>query len=248
MISLKSPAEMESMRAAGKVVGSLLKAIAAEVRPGRTTRDLDKFAEDFIRKAGAEPAFKGYCGFPATICVSVNEEVVHGIPGKRALKEGDIVGVDVGAKVNGLYADAARTFAVGHTEMVRQKLIDVAREALRAGIAEAVPGKRISDISNAVQKHVEKHGFSVVRNYVGHGIGTQLHEEPQVPNFGGPNKGPLIRAGMALAIEPMVNAGTHEVTLDKDGWTVRTKDGKPSSHFEDTILIREGKTEVLTDA
>ncbi len=238
---------MDAMRAAGKVVGRFLREVAAEIRPGRTTEELDRFAEEYIKKNGAEPAFKGYRGYPATICVSVNEEVVHGIPGKRVLREGDIVGIDVGAKVKGLYSDAARTFPVGRVEPAKQRLLDVAREALRLGISQAVSGNRVSDISHAVQCHVEGNGFQVVRQYVGHGIGTQLHEEPQVPNFGEPHQGPVIRPGMALAIEPMVNAGTHEVTLDRDGWTVRTSDGMPSSHFEDTVLVTEKGTENLTD-
>jgi len=248
MITFKSPAEMDAMRTAGKIVGRLLEAIAGEVRPGRTTKDLDRFAEEFIRREGGENAFKGYLGYPATICASVDDEVVHGIPGKRVLREGEIIGVDVGAKFKGLYADAARTFAVGRIDPAKQRLIDVAREALEVGIGQAIAGNRISDISHAVQKYVEKSGFAVVRQYVGHGIGTHLHEDPQVPNFGEPKKGPAIRAGMALAIEPMVNAGTHEVKLEQDGWTVRTADGKPSSHFEDTILITNEGTEILTHA
>lgn len=248
MITFKSPAEMEAMRTAGKIVGGLLTALAKEVRPGKTTQELDRFAEAFILREGGGPAFKGYLGYPATICASVNDEVVHGIPGKRVLRDGDIVGVDVGALYKGLYADAARTFAVGKIDPAKQRLIDVTREALEIGIGQAVIGNRISDISHAVQKHVEKNGFSVVRQYVGHGIGTELHEDPQVPNFGEPKKGPAIKAGMALAIEPMVNAGTYAVKLESDGWTVKTADGMPSSHFEDTVLITNKGTENLTHA
>ena len=243
---LKSVPERDAMRKAGRVVGKLLKRIRDRVKPGVTTAELDAFSESFIAAEGAKPAFKGYCGYPATIYASVNEEVVHGIPSKRSLEAGDIIGIDVGAIVDGFYADAARTFAVGEVSEVKDKLIRAARESLAAGILKATAGNRVSDISNAVQSVIEKFGFGIVRQYVGHGIGKNLHEEPQVPNFGPPNEGPLIRPGMALAIEPMVNAGTHEVVLDKDGWTVRTLDGQPSSHMEQTVLVTENGTEVLT--
>lgn len=246
MITIKSEREMEIMRRAGRIIGKLLSRIGAEVKPGVTTARLDRIAEDFIRAEGAVPAFKGYYGFPATICASINDEVVHGIPGSRALKEGDIIGIDVGAKLEGFYSDAARTFAVGKVDGEMRRLIEVAETALDKGIEAAVAGNRISDISHAVQTYVESHGFEVVRQYVGHGIGTQLHEEPQVPNFGKPHQGPTIKPGMALAIEPMVNAGTHQVVLGSDGWTVRTQDGRPSSHFEDTVLITGERTEILT--
>lgn len=234
------------MRKAGKVVAGLFEALAGRVKPGVSTDALDRFAEEYIRKEGAEPAFKGYRGYPSTICASVNDEVVHGIPDKRVLKEGDIVGIDVGAKIQGFYSDAARTFAVGKVDASRAKLIRVTREALQAGIEKARPGNRISDISNAVQSHAEKNGFQVVRDYVGHGIGTRLHEEPQVPNYGPAGEGPVIREGMALAIEPMVNAGGFQVKLESDGWTVRTLDGSPSAHFEDTVLITADGTENVT--
>ena len=246
MITIKSEREMEIMRRAGRIVSRLLEAVRDEVKPGVTTADLDRFAEAFIRKEGGIPAFKGYCGFPASICASINDEVVHGIPGKRALKSGDIIGVDVGAIVEGFYSDAARTFGVGAVDEEKRRLIEVTDIALAKGIEKAIAGNRISDISHAVQSYVEKQGLEVVRQYVGHGIGTQLHEEPQVPNFGKPNQGPTIKAGMALAIEPMVNAGTHKVVLGEDGWTVRTQDGRPSSHFEDTVLITGERTEILT--
>lgn len=235
------------MRRAGRILADFLKAVEAQVRPGVTTAALDRFAEDFIRSRGAEPAFKGYYGFPATICASVNEEVVHGIPGERVLKEGDIVGIDVGAKLEGYFADAARTFAVGRIDETSQKLIDVTREATRRGVAMAVEGNRIGDISWAVQQYAESQGFSVVRDYVGHGIGRSLHEEPQVPNTGRPGQGPKLVEGMALAIEPMINTGTFEVEVLADGWTVVTKDRKRSGHFENTVFVGKKKAEVVTE-
>lgn len=235
------------MRVAGRVVGEFLKLIEKEIKPGVTTKRLDEIAEEFIYSKGSVPAFKGYYGYPGTICASVNEEVVHGIPGARALKEGDIIGVDVGAKFKGYFADAARTFAVGPVDKEDQKLIDVTRNSLAEGIKKAVQGNRLSDISWAVQSFAEKNGFSVVRDYVGHGIGKNLHEEPQVPNFGPPGKGPELLEGMALAIEPMLNRGTHEVKVLKDGWTVVTKDGQRSCHFEQTIFVGKKKAEVVTE-
>lgn len=245
-IRMKSEREFELMRKAGRIVAKLWKELEGEVKPGVTTAKLDQIAEKFIRSQGGEPAFKGYYGFPATICASVNDEVVHGIPGKRVLEDGDIVGIDTGAKVGGFYSDAARTYAVGKVNAVKRKLIDAARESLDKGLAEVEPGKRIGDISSAVQKCVESHGFDVVRQYVGHGIGLELHEEPQVPNFGKAAQGPKIEVGMALAIEPMVNAGTYKVYLCEDGWTVKTTDGKPSSHFEDTVLVTAKGIEIVT--
>jgi len=218
-----------------------------ETKPGVTTQRLDEIAEAFVRSEGAQPAFKGYYGYPATICASVNEEVVHGIPGKRVLKDGDIIGIDVGVILDGFYSDAARTFAVGKVDPESQRLIDVTREALVKGIGQAVAGNRLSDISWAVQSFAEKEGFSVVRQYVGHGIGKNLHEEPQVPNFGKPHEGPTLVEGMALAIEPMLNAGTHEVEVLPDGWTVVTKDGKRSGHFEQTIFVGKNKAEIVTE-
>jgi methionyl aminopeptidase len=246
MITIKSEREMQLMRQAGKVIGRLLKLIESKVCPDVSTEELDRFAEEFIRSEGAKPAFKGYQGFPATLCTSVNDEVVHGIPGKRRLKEGDIIGIDVGAVVDGFYADAARTFAVGKISEECEKLIQVARSALSKGIERAVAGNRISDISHAIEMVINPLGFGIVRQYVGHGIGSNLHEEPQVPNFGKPNQGPEIKAGMALAIEPMVNAGKDAVVLMSDGWTVKTQDGRPSSHFENTILINEKGNEIIT--
>lgn len=246
-ISLKSAEELKIMRQAGRVVAGLLKLMEKESVPGVTTKRLDEIAEAYIRKQGAVPAFKGYYGFPGSICASVNEEVVHGIPSKRVLKEGDILGVDVGAVVEGYYADAARTFAIGRVDAESRKLIDVTKESMQAGIAMAVEGNRLTDISWAVQSCAEKAGFSVVRQYVGHGIGKALHEEPQVPNYGKPNQGPKLEVGMALAIEPMLNAGSYDVELLADGWTVVTKDRKRSGHFEQTIFVGKSKPEVITE-
>lgn len=235
------------MRLAGRILADFLRAVETKIEPGVTTAAIDKFAEDFIRSRGAEPAFKGYYGFPATICASVNEEVVHGIPGSRVLREGDIVGIDVGAKLEGFYSDAARTFGVGKIDAASRKLIDVTREATRLGIAKAVAGNRIGDISWAVQEYAEKNGFSVVRDYVGHGIGRNLHEEPQVPNAGKAGQGVKLVEGMTLAIEPMLNAGAHEVEVLSDGWTVVTKDRKRSGHFENTVFVGKKQPEVVTE-
>lgn len=246
-ITLKSSSELQIMRKAGRIVAELLRLLEKEARPGVNTSRLDDIAEEFIRSQGAEPAFKGYYGFPGSICTSVNEEVVHGIPGPRVLKEGDVTGIDVGVKFQGFYSDAARTFAIGRVDAQSQRLIDVTREALKAGIAQAVAGARLSDISWAVQSTAEPQGFSVVRRFVGHGIGKNLHEEPQVPNFGKPGRGPVLQVGMTLAIEPMLNAGSHEVEILKDGWTVVTKDRKRSGHFEQTIFVGEVKAEIVTE-
>ncbi len=235
------------MRRAGRILADFLRAVEKEIKPGVTTAQIDKFAEEFIRARGAEPAFKGYYGFPATICASVNEEVVHGIPGARTLREGDIVGIDVGSKLEGFYADAARTFPVGKVDAQSQKLIDVTREATKRGIAKAVAGNRIGDISWAVQEYAESQGFSVVRDYVGHGIGRALHEEPQVPNAGKAGQGIKLVEGMVLAIEPMLNAGTIEVEVLSDGWTVVTKDRKRSGHFENTVFVGKKQPEVVTE-
>ncbi|MBI4432725.1 MAG: type I methionyl aminopeptidase [Candidatus Omnitrophica bacterium] len=247
MVELKTEEELAVMRRAGRVVAALLKVMEKEARPGVTTKRLDEIAEAFIRSRKAEPAFKGYYGYPASICASVNEEVVHGIPSNRALNDGDIVGVDVGVKLEGWFSDAARTFAIGKVDEESRRLIDVTREAMNRGIAEAVEGKRLSDISWAVQSYAEANGFSVVRQYVGHGIGRNLHEEPQVPNYGKPNQGPKLVTGMTLAIEPMLNAGAYEVETLKDGWTVVTKDGKRSGHFEQTIFVGNTKPEIVTE-
>ncbi|MGI6096630.1 MAG: type I methionyl aminopeptidase, partial [Dethiobacteria bacterium] len=226
MISLKSKTEIELMRVAGIIVAQVLQRMSEIIEPGITTGQLDRESERLIRKNGAEPAFLGYHGFPASICTSINEEVVHGIPGLRRLKEGDIISIDVGAKFKGYYGDAAATFAVGEIDERVQKLIDVTRESLQRGISMVRVGGHLTDISHAIQSYAEKHGFSVVRNYVGHGIGSAMHEEPQVPNFGAPGRGPRLENGMVLAIEPMINAGTWEVKTLLDQWTVVTKDGQ----------------------
>ena len=235
------------MRRAGRIVAGLLKRMEETARPGVTTGELDRVAEAFVREKGAEPAFKGYRGYPATICASVNEEVVHGIPGKRVLREGDIIGIDVGVKLEGYFSDAARTFAIDGVDEADRRLIETAREALKRGIGQAVAGNRIGDISSAVQTYAEAQGFSVVRQYVGHGIGRDLHEEPQVPNFGKPNQGMVLEEGMTLAIEPMLTAGGHEVETLSDGWTVVTKDRTRSSHFENTVLVGKKHAEVVTE-
>ncbi|TLM80451.1 MAG: type I methionyl aminopeptidase [Actinobacteria bacterium] len=246
MIIRKSPAEIEHMRAAGRVTARALRVAGEAVRPGVTTAELDALAEAAIREDGAVPAFKGYRGFPASICASVNGEVVHGIPGMRALAEGDIVSIDIGAVVDGYYGDSAMTFAVGLVSSEARRLMDVTRESLVAGIAKCVPGMRLHDISSAVQTVVEHAGFSVVREYVGHGIGRDMHEEPNVPNFGQSGTGPALREGMVLAIEPMVNAGGAQVRSLDDGWTVVTADGSLSAHFEHTVAVTADGPSILT--
>lgn len=246
MIIIKSPQEIELMRQAGRVVAETLREMARAVKPGLTTMQLDLLARHCIEKLQAEPAFLGYHGFPATICASLNEEVVHGIPGSRRLKNGDIVSIDVGARFKGYYADAAASFPVGEVSPLARRLLEVTRESLYQGIAKAITGNHLYDISAAVQDHVEKAGFSVVREYVGHGIGSELHEEPQIPNFGSPGRGPSLESGMVLAIEPMVNAGGWEVETKNDQWTVVTKDGSLSAHFEHTVAILPDGPEILT--
>jgi methionyl aminopeptidase len=246
VITIKSEAEIKIMRISGKIVGQALVEIRDRIKPGVTTQEIDKFAYDFFKKNDCVPAFLGYHGYPATICASINSEVVHGIPGKRVLEEGDVVGVDIGAYYKGYCGDSARTFAVGKVELEVEKLLEVTFESLNKGIEQCRVGNRISDIGHAVQKYVETYGFSVVRDYVGHGIGQAMHEEPQVPNYGKPHQGPRIIEGMCLALEPMVNMGTEEVRVLQDGWTVVTKDGKFSAHFEDTIAILANGPENLT--
>jgi methionyl aminopeptidase len=234
------------IREAAQIVARVLREMARAVRPGITTAELDRLAEAVIRDHGARPAFKGYRGFPASICPSINEEVVHGIPGSRALRDGDIVGIDVGAELHGWYGDAARTFAVGAVSEEASRLMRVTAESLDLGIARARAGNRIGDISHAVQGHVERHGFSVVRDLVGHGIGREMHEEPAIPNYGPPGKGPRLVVGQVLAIEPMVNAGGAAVVTRPDGWTVATKDGRWSAHFEHTVAVGPDGPEVLS--
>ena len=246
-VVFKNAGELDIMRRAGRIVSGLLKHLEKEARAGVSTQKLDEAAEEFIRARGAEPAFKGYYGFPASICTSVNEQVVHGIPGKRVLEEGDIIGIDVGVKLEGFFSDAARTFAIGEVDHQSRRLIEVTRKAMDCGIEKAVQGNRLGDISWAVQSYAEKNGLSVVRDFVGHGIGRNLHEDPQVPNFGQPHQGPRLMQGMALAIEPMLNLGGFEVEVLADGWTVVTKDRKRSGHFEQTILVGKDRPEVLTE-
>jgi methionyl aminopeptidase len=246
LIIVKSLQEIELMRQAGRIVAGTLQELAGAVRPGITTIQLDTLARQYIQKSGARPAFLGYHGFPATICTSLNEEVVHGIPGLRRLKAGDIISIDVGVFYKGYYGDAAATFPVGEVSPLAKRLLEVTRESLYKGIEKAYPGNRLYDISAAIQTYVESRGFSVVRSYVGHGIGSEMHEEPQVPNFGLPGKGPLLEAGMVLAIEPMVNAGTWEVETLSDDWTVVTKDRNLSAHFEHTVAIMQDGPEILT--
>ena len=235
------------MRRAGRVVSGLLKLMEKEAKAAVKTKTLDKIAEDFIRSQGAEPAFKGYFGFPSSICASVNEEVVHGVPGDRILKDGDIIGVDVGVKIDGFFSDAARTFAIGNIDADSKRLIEITRASMNEGIKQAIVGNHVSDISWAVQSYAEMNGLSVVRQYVGHGIGRNLHEEPQIPNFGKPHQGPKLVEGMALAIEPMLNLGTKDVVVLKDNWTVVTKDGKRSGHFEQTVFVGKNEAEIVTD-
>ncbi|HZK57021.1 MAG TPA: type I methionyl aminopeptidase [Clostridia bacterium] len=246
MIFIKSRNEIELMREAGRIVAQAHELIGKAIRPGVTTEELDQIAEKHILKQDAFPAFKGYRGFPASICASINHEVVHGIPGPKKLEEGDIISIDIGSVYKGYYGDAARTHAVGEISQRAQELIKVTKESFYEGIKFAKEGCRLSDISHAVQTHVEKHGFSVVRNYVGHGIGTNMHEEPQIPNYGLPGRGPRLKSGMVLAIEPMVNIGTYDVKVLSDGWTVVTLDGEYSAHYENTIAITDEEPEILT--
>ena len=246
MIILKSEREIELIREACKIVSATLSALKNIVKPGVTTKELDKFADEFIRKRNAKPAFKGYKGYPASLCTSINEVVIHGIPANIKLKEGDIISLDIGVFYKGYYGDAAITLPVGEIDNEKRKLLKVTEEALYKGIDKARQGNRLYDISHAIQEWVEKNGFSVVREFVGHGIGRALHEDPPVPNFGSQGKGPRLKKGMTLAIEPMVNAGTHKVKILKDKWTAITLDGKPSCHFEHTIAITDSYPEILT--
>ena len=246
MIVCKSPAEIEKMRAASQLVAQVLEALAAMVEPGISTADLDAAAEQRVRAAGAEPAFKGYRGYPATLCASANEQVIHGIPNRTPLKAGDIISLDMGVKLNGFYGDSAVTVPVGVVDDRARELLRVTQEALQKGIAQVRVGGRISDIGHAIQKHVEAHGFSVVREFVGHGIGSSLHEEPQIANYGEPGRGPRLAEGMTLAIEPMVNMGKPAVKVLSDGWTAVTKDGSLSAHFEHTVAVTKDGPLVLT--
>jgi len=246
MITLKSSHEIELMRQAGKITAAA-RAFAGEmVKPGVTTQEIDKAVEQFIRKQGATPSFLHLYGFPASICISVNDEVIHGIPGKRVLKDGDIVSIDVGACVGGFHGDCCATFACGTIDPEAQRLIDVTRQSFFEGIRCAKEGHRVGDISAAIQTYVERNGFSIVREFVGHGIGAAMHEDPEVPNYGRSGRGPRLLRGMTLAIEPMVNAGSAAIRQLSDGWTVKTLDGKWSAHYENTVLITDGEPEILT--
>jgi methionyl aminopeptidase len=246
MIIKKTKQEIAMMREANRILAQLFEHLSLMIQPGITTAELDQEAELFIRSHNAVPAFKGYRGFPATLCTSVNEEVVHGIPGMRKLLSGDIVSIDVGALYNGFYSDAARTFSVGNVSKQAQALMDATQKALTAGISQAYPGNRISDISVAVQKIVESAGFNVVRDFVGHGIGKGLHEDPQIPNFGKKGNGPVIEEGMTFAIEPMVNLGSWKVVVLDDGWTAVSSDRSLSAHFEDSIAVTKDGPLILS--
>ena len=246
MITLKSAHEIELMRRAGKITAAARAYAQGLVRPGVTTQEINSAVEHFIRKQGAVPSFLHYNGYPASVCISVNDEIIHGIPGKRVLQDGDIVSVDVGAYIGGFHGDCAATFACGTISEEAQRLIDVTRQSFFEGIRYAKEGHRLLDISAAIQEYVESNGFSIVREYVGHGIGTQMHESPEIPNYGHPGHGPKLLRGMTIAIEPMVNAGAAAIRQMPDGWTVRTLDGKNAAHYENTILITDGEPEILT--
>lgn len=248
MIICKTPREIEIMRVAGQIVALTHQELKKHIQPGITTKELDTIAEKFIRKTGAIPSFKGYNGFRGSICASVNEELVHGIPGSRILKDGDIISIDIGAKFNGYHGDSAWTYPVGKIDEETERLLQVTEESLYQGLKEAKSNARLSNISHAIQTYVEGHNFSIVREYVGHGVGQDLHEDPQIPHYGPPNKGPRLKAGMVLAIEPMVNAGSRYVKTLADNWTVVTVDGKMCAHFEHTIAITETGYEILTKA
>ncbi len=246
MIVLKSSHEADLMRRAGKITAAA-RALAGEmVRPGVTTHEIDSAVERFIRGQGAVPSFLHYNGFPASVCISVNDEIIHGIPGKRVLQEGDIVSIDVGAYIGGFHGDCAATFPCGRISSEARNLIDVTRQSFFEGIRYAREGYRVQDISAAVQSYAESHGCSVVREYVGHGVGSKMHEPPEIPNYGHPGRGPRLLRGMTLAVEPMINAGSAAITQLSDGWTVKTADGKLSAHYENTVLVTDGEPEILT--
>ncbi len=247
MIIIKTPSEIDLIRQSCRILVDTFKEVEGHLKPGITTGEIDKIAEKYIHSRGGVPSFKGFHGFPGTACISIDEQVVHGIPGKRRLEKGQIVGVDMGVIYKGFYSDAARTYPIGTVSELKKKLMDVTREGLWKGIGQARVGNRVSDISHAVQTYVESFGFSIVRDLVGHGVGKDVWEEPQIPNYGPPGKGPRLREGMVVAIEPMVNVGTHEVYTESDGWTVVTADGEPSAHFEHTIALFKDHTEVLTE-
>lgn len=246
MIMLKTEPELDLIRRSGRILRDCFKEIEGMIRPGVTTAELDRLAEEYIRSMDSVPAFKGYRGYPASLCASINEQVVHGIPGPRELEEGDIVGIDMGVLREGFYSDATRSYMIGEASEEARRLLEVTWESLELGIDKARAGNHLSDISHAIQAHAEEQGYSVVRALVGHGIGRKMHEEPQIPNFGPPGRGPLLKAGMVLAIEPMINVGTHDVLTLKDNWTFVTVDGKLSCHFEDTVAVTENGPEIMT--
>jgi len=247
MIIRKSAGEIEAMARAGRVVVETIGIVGEAIAPGVTTAELDELAEEHIRSQGGEPTFKGYRGFPAAICASPNDMVVHGIPGSYRLAEGDVLSIDVGVTLDGLVADSAHTFGVGETDLEAQRLLEVCEGALLAGIGEAQPGNHVGDVSAAVQRTTEAAGFSVVRSLVGHGVGRSMHEEPQVPNFGEPGRGPKLVPGMTIAIEPMITAGSEEVFVADDGWSIHTRDGSLASHFEHTVAVTEAGPRILTE-
>ena len=246
MVKIRTEREISLIAESNRIVAETLDMLSKNIKPCIKTSDLDKLAEDFIISKGARPAFKGYMGFPSTLCISIDNEVVHGIPNGKLLKEGQIVSVDCGAEKNGYYGDSARTFAVGKIDTKKQDLMNVTKESLMRGIDAAKEGNYVSDIGHAVQTYVESHGYSVVRDLVGHGIGTELHEDPQVPNYGEPKQGHQLKAGMCIAIEPMINMGNKDIYTERDGWTVKTKDGKVSAHFEHTIAITKNGARILS--
>ncbi|MGI5971220.1 MAG: type I methionyl aminopeptidase [Oscillospiraceae bacterium] len=248
MIPVKNPKEIEIMRRAGRITAAARALAGKMVAPGVTTLEIDKAVRKFIESCGATPSFLNYNGYPGSVCISVNDEVIHGIPGSRKLRNGDIVSVDVGAYKDGFHGDCAATFVAGHATEEAIRLIEVTKRSFFEGIKFARPGFRISDISHAIQEYVESNGFSVVRDYIGHGVGARLHEPPEIPNYGEPGHGPRLVPGMTLAIEPMVNAGGYEINLLDDGWTVKTRDGSLSAHYENTVLITTGDPEILTAA
>ena len=246
MIPIKTPEEIAKIKKAGKILGKIIEKIKQNLKPGITTLEIDSLAHNLITKHGCRPAFKGYRGFPATACISINEEVVHGIPSGRVIAEGDIVSVDIGVELDGYFADAAITHPMGNLNGKTKRLIDTTAKALQIGISKAVEGNFLTDISSGIQDYVESQGFSVVRDFVGHGIGKSIHEEPEIPNFGRPHLGPQLKAGMVLAIEPMVTAGSWEIEILDNGWTAVTKDKTLSAHFEHTIAVTNGKPIILT--
>lgn len=246
MINIRNQKEINLIKESSGMVFDVLESLNELITPGASPKDLDLFAENYIKNNGGTPAFKGYMGFPSTLCISVNEEVVHGIPSERLLKNGDIVSIDCGVLKNGFYGDSARTYAVGKISKELNNLLDVTKKSLSLGIKSAKTGGRLSDIGYAIQKYVENNGFSVVRDLVGHGIGENLHEEPQIPNYGEKGEGIILKEGMCFAIEPMVNMGENEILTKKDGWTIYTKDMKPSAHFEHTIVVRKEGGEILS--